>query len=743
MIVLKSKCKYSFLIVIERLFLSNNRLKNKTDMSGARNYKPSHLKKLFALSGNKCSMTNCARPLISIDGAAVLGKICHISAASENGPRWDKDMDDDQRRDFSNLILMCGEHHDEIDADENLDKYKTRVLSKMKEEHEMGNVSLPFEFKQTHIDQIEDQLDKIYDISVRTYEKVDGVDLVVNRMSKQLDYLTKIIEEKGGVDLSQSLLDELVNEEVSKEQGWAEEERHLILEKLLAEYNDKLKTKKDLLKWTHMMILSFFKASELKEKIDEWLKHGDNPIDINQLEFISTAVMAYEFLERIPRELIDDFKRLNYCPIHHTYFDGYLGQFIREVKLMKSLGKDLEKTYKGDRYFYENLARIIRSLKGFLDMNPKEYYQKREKAVITASLPDSFLIVSTSSWITLRSTDDLAKTYSRLPLDKQFSVSDLKVVRVKNKTIIVGFNAIECFYWNPEEDFVAHVFYESGPEEQISNLFIKISEDKRINCTVQVKDKMINFIDFEKVESRRLDATRFLIPLRIGYVAMKRSFGTVKGDFLFYVDDELKSHTILSTEQLSEEIRKNEEIKEWIDTCKAKYDPDIADMFCSLESFQINKIENSSRDLILIKANIDKRGILVIVEVIGQNIAFLKMHLLNESTTVSIDCFQLNDDLIIGAGLLDLNRSEAICELIQFNESKLISREIIMKERPEMGIRDMFYTQISEDGNLMFSCQEGNVIIRYDRQEKVFTEIENVNEYVNGITYVSKSRVYD
>ena len=85
------------------------------DNKKARTIKPSTEKKLFALSKNQCYKPNCTNKLITDDKKDVLAKIAHIEAASPNGPRYNPNMTDDERRDFDNLILLCDEHHIEID----------------------------------------------------------------------------------------------------------------------------------------------------------------------------------------------------------------------------------------------------------------------------------------------------------------------------------------------------------------------------------------------------------------------------------------------------------------------------------------------------------------------------------------------------------------------------------------------------------------------------------------------------
>lgn len=60
-------------------------------------------------------------------------QICHIEAAEEGGQRYNKDSNDDYRRSFENLILLCPNHHVETN---NEAVYTVEVLRAMKRKHE-------------------------------------------------------------------------------------------------------------------------------------------------------------------------------------------------------------------------------------------------------------------------------------------------------------------------------------------------------------------------------------------------------------------------------------------------------------------------------------------------------------------------------------------------------------------------------------------------------------------------------
>ena len=100
----------------------------------------STIKRLFALSGNRCSFPQCTTRIVQESGT-ITGRICHIRAASPGGPRYDPSQTDADRNSFSNLLLLCSVHHDIVDAEEK--KYAAELLAEIKDIHERsGNIEL-------------------------------------------------------------------------------------------------------------------------------------------------------------------------------------------------------------------------------------------------------------------------------------------------------------------------------------------------------------------------------------------------------------------------------------------------------------------------------------------------------------------------------------------------------------------------------------------------------------------------
>ena len=93
---------------------------------------PSTLKKLFALSGNCCAFPGCTEKMID-EAGAVIGQVCHIEAANEGGQRYNYKQNDEDRRSFENLLVMCNKHHKITD---NVQVYLVESLVKIKTDHE-------------------------------------------------------------------------------------------------------------------------------------------------------------------------------------------------------------------------------------------------------------------------------------------------------------------------------------------------------------------------------------------------------------------------------------------------------------------------------------------------------------------------------------------------------------------------------------------------------------------------------
>lgn len=92
------------------------------------------VKRLFALSGNRCAMPDCTTRLVDRSTGSIVGEVCHINGEKPSAPRYDAYQHDDARHGFDNLILLCNVHHKIID--DNAAAYPAEKLLRLKELHE-------------------------------------------------------------------------------------------------------------------------------------------------------------------------------------------------------------------------------------------------------------------------------------------------------------------------------------------------------------------------------------------------------------------------------------------------------------------------------------------------------------------------------------------------------------------------------------------------------------------------------
>lgn len=104
---------------------------------GPRQYTSATVRALYALSGTTCYYPDCPRSVVTFidDEPFTEVQIAHIRAASPDGPRYDPNMTDNERRAFANLILLCKPHHDLVDK-RHPDRYSVETLVEWKSERE-------------------------------------------------------------------------------------------------------------------------------------------------------------------------------------------------------------------------------------------------------------------------------------------------------------------------------------------------------------------------------------------------------------------------------------------------------------------------------------------------------------------------------------------------------------------------------------------------------------------------------
>jgi len=96
------------------------------------------IKLLWGRSGNRCAM--CRIEMTLEGNEETLGEMAHIVASSNEGPRGESDIPENDRDNYENLILLCPNHHTQIDKDPG--SWSVEKLHKLKKEHEEWVTSL-------------------------------------------------------------------------------------------------------------------------------------------------------------------------------------------------------------------------------------------------------------------------------------------------------------------------------------------------------------------------------------------------------------------------------------------------------------------------------------------------------------------------------------------------------------------------------------------------------------------------
>lgn len=90
------------------------------------------LRELYLKSGNRCAFPGCEKTILN-DKGNVVGQICHIEAAMPGGERFNPNQTNEERRQASNLLLLCYEHHIETD---DVEAFPVERMQSIKKAHE-------------------------------------------------------------------------------------------------------------------------------------------------------------------------------------------------------------------------------------------------------------------------------------------------------------------------------------------------------------------------------------------------------------------------------------------------------------------------------------------------------------------------------------------------------------------------------------------------------------------------------
>lgn len=171
---------------------------------------------LFAKSGNVCAFPGCTHELVT-QRNLFIGQICHIEAASPGGQRFNPDSDDEQRRLFDNLLLLCYRHHKETD---DIFAFGTQTLRQMKRNHEGRHGAKPFKINEAFLHRLEVDMASYWEgIAISNHERHVAPEFAVKvqvgiEAQKQFNELDKAVQRIAELFTYFSECDSSLNEEI-------------------------------------------------------------------------------------------------------------------------------------------------------------------------------------------------------------------------------------------------------------------------------------------------------------------------------------------------------------------------------------------------------------------------------------------------------------------------------------------------------------------------------------------------
>ncbi len=127
---------------------------------------------LWGRAANRCAICQLELAIdkTEVDDESLIGDECHIVAHQEAGPRGDEPLDSNQRDMYANLILLCKNHHKQVDDQRN--NYTVNKLQDIKEKHEAwvgGNLAI--------YDKVRQRDEEVYATYIDEWERKSSLSL--------------------------------------------------------------------------------------------------------------------------------------------------------------------------------------------------------------------------------------------------------------------------------------------------------------------------------------------------------------------------------------------------------------------------------------------------------------------------------------------------------------------------------------------------------------------------------------
>ena len=237
----------------------------------------------------------------------------------------------------------------------------------------------------------------------------------------------------------------------------------------------------------------------LAEKIEQWNQNAWNTDALCNGDFINMGVIAFQALSEFPAWMLQDVRRLDYRIIHDYYFRGYLNEFAAEaIAVDRKLGVEAYKNLLGDRYFFENLKRIMVSLRSLLQLSPWKLYPDAQPALLTPVVPDVPLILISTRSISLYDAETMRQCAKLFAQGIDFEAGEL--VPASGDMLVVFHTSAGVFFWNPVKDLSPTEFFACGIDGSVEQVVSRVISGQ-IRTMILTDKELVHMVDFLPVSS--------------------------------------------------------------------------------------------------------------------------------------------------------------------------------------------------------------------------------------------------
>ena len=530
-----------------------------------------------------------------------------------------------------------------------------------------------------------------------------------------------ILEAQPKLDIP-ARIGQFINENLGSPYYWIENNRLEIFEEALRDYNQQINSKQQQFLNIQLVTRALINVTDLQKKIDLWAENRSDISPINNLDFINTAILAYRCLEKIPKEILEDIRLKQSQIIYHTFFSGELKGFIGEANRWKDRSGPLSH-FANDKYFFENLVRIMRSLLQVLILEPKELYSEKDLAKIASEFPAEALLFVAEKAITLRESAAPYEILAALPWSDSFPFINAGIVETKDAKIVVGFNAQQCFKWDPLSELLSTNFYAARRGEHITDCKV-VSQGDNVVIEVYTTKSCITIVNFaESVVTKLAPGFSQYLRLNTGKKYCRYTVYIGNRSNCVFEFNALEDYTpILSTIDLWNHVKHIPEIKENFDKFKIEEGFDNEEEnhdYPYIQDVTLGSVKWARKEVLVVRFRLSLLGpdsvILLFFDPADSfETPKLKMIFLNKNC-FSYDTIVVDDHVNFIAGYLDFNK---VGNLIQFFENIDSERVIVAGDQPgiipqnrlaSFKVRDMFRVNFAK-AKRAFVIEEGKIL---------------------------------